>query len=56
MNTTATISFRENDDAELLAWLKKREGNPANFSGVNIRNQLYELMQIVKNEHDTKED
>lgn len=46
MNTIATLSFGKNDD-ELLAWLKAREGNPDDFGGVNIRNQLHELMQIA---------
>jgi hypothetical protein len=48
MNITSTVSFREKDDEELLAWLKAREGNPIEFGGVNIRNQLHELMAIAQ--------
>ena len=45
MAETHTVSF-SNRDKELLGFLKDKEGNPEYFTGNNIRNQLYRLMEL----------
>ena len=48
MATQITITFGRSD-IELAEFLMDREGLPSinDLGGINIRNQLYELMQIV---------
>ena len=50
MATQITITFGRNDQ-ELAEFLMDREELPGinDLGGINIRNQLYELMRIVNN-------
>lgn len=51
MSYQITVTFGKND-RELTEFLRKREGvaNMDELRGSNLRNQLYELMRLAKQE------